>query len=241
MFGPAVKAVAVAVSPAETATFYDAAIVGLRALERREGRPRRFGPEVDARWAGFHGHLGTSARLDLLIRDAAITWPSAFSPAVIFQLPGLASDEPFGPDWEGLAEHVADRTWQRASGHSLDHAAEALGIEAGGVDIGPVAANRRIVVAGGRAVRAVADIFTRDDSLSWSEQVLVVAVRPNVRHFAGLAAPIIGASSATAVIAPSEQPATALRTAGFAGATPIASSDADSAARQFIDTLRAGG
>ncbi|MDX9723008.1 MAG: hypothetical protein RBU37_19820, partial [Myxococcota bacterium] len=35
--------------------FYAAAVAGLRALERRERSPRRFGPDADTRWAAFKG------------------------------------------------------------------------------------------------------------------------------------------------------------------------------------------
>ena len=220
--------------------YYESCLVGLRALELRDGRSRRFGADADTRWAGFRGHLGTAARLDLLVRDAAVTWGAAFSPAAIFQLPGLAADEPFGPDWHGLPEHIVEQVWKAETGDSLDAAAGILGIEGGAIDVGPVPANRRIVVAGGRALRAVADVFAADESISWPEQVLVVAVRPNVRHFAGLVAPLIGASGPTALIVPSDDPTKAVRDAGFAGATPLSSPDADPEARAFVDALPGG-
>ncbi len=73
-------------------SFYAAALAGLRALDGRERRPRRFGPDADARWQNFCGHLSLAERVDLLIRDAAVTWQAAFSPAIVFRLPYLASD-----------------------------------------------------------------------------------------------------------------------------------------------------
>ena len=96
-------------APTERDAFYAASLVGLRALDARERSPRRFGAEADARWAAFRGALGLSDRLDLLQRDAAVTWGEAFSPALAFGLPGLPEDEPFGSDWRGLADDRARR------------------------------------------------------------------------------------------------------------------------------------
>jgi hypothetical protein len=74
--------------------FYAAAISSLRALDRSERSPRRFGPDADMRWASFKGALNDSDRIDFLLRDAAVTWGAGFSPAEAFGLFGLAPDEP---------------------------------------------------------------------------------------------------------------------------------------------------
>ena len=111
--------------------FYEAALLTLRALDDSERVPRRFGGAVDARWEGFAGHLGTAERIDLLVRDAAVTWGAGFSPAGVFKLVGLAADEPFGPDWEPLSERDAKRMWRGvSSAGSLAALAEALGVAA---------------------------------------------------------------------------------------------------------------
>jgi hypothetical protein len=89
--------------------FYAAALLGLRALDERESTPRRFGPDAEARWTQFSGSLGPGDRIDILLRDAAGTWGAAFAPAECFGLFGLADDEPFGPDWEGLDDASAKR------------------------------------------------------------------------------------------------------------------------------------
>ena len=93
-------------------SFYRAALAGLRWLEIVEPTGRRFGPEADARWKGFAGHLTLTDRIDLLLRDAAVVWGAAFSAASVFQLPGLAADEPFGPDWPRTPEESVRGLWK---------------------------------------------------------------------------------------------------------------------------------
>src|SRR5690242_12221615 len=55
----------------ENTSFYEAASLGLRALDARATRSRRFGPDADATWRAFRGELTDGDRLDLLLRDAA--------------------------------------------------------------------------------------------------------------------------------------------------------------------------
>ena len=178
------------VSSEERNAFYQAAYLGLRALDAAERTPRRFGSDADARWRSFQGHLGLSDRLNLLIRDAAVTWTSGFSPAIVFGLSGLASDEPFGPDWTALAEHEAKQLWSDSSRPILALLLEMLEIATGDVDLPRVSAATQLVVAGGVATRAVADHFAAHRELSWSDQVLVVASGPAVRQCAGLVAAV---------------------------------------------------
>ena len=90
------------VSPERRDAFYAAAVAGLRALDARERTARRFGPDADTRWSSFKGALTDADRIDLLLRDAAVTWGAAFSASEVFDLFGLAPDEPFGPDWKPL-------------------------------------------------------------------------------------------------------------------------------------------
>ncbi len=90
-------------------SFYRSALLGLRALDAAGAQRRHFGPEIEATWSAIVGSLRPSDRLDLLIRNAAVASPAAFAPRVIFPLPGLAEDEPFGPEWEapaGLPERL---------------------------------------------------------------------------------------------------------------------------------------
>lgn len=84
------------ISPHQTEAYYKAAILGLRALEAREGRGRRFGPDADARWERFRGKLHGGDRLQILLRDASAPWGVAFAASHVFRLEGVAVDEPFG-------------------------------------------------------------------------------------------------------------------------------------------------
>ena len=70
------------ISAAGVESFYRAVLVGLGWLDAVEAKQRRFGPEVDARWKGFAGHLTATDRIDILLRDAAVVWGTAFAPAV---------------------------------------------------------------------------------------------------------------------------------------------------------------
>ena len=228
---------------AQRDSFYRAAFLGLRALDELESTARRFGTDADARWEGFRGHLGATERLDLLIRDAAVRWGSGFSPATVFGLPGLASDEPFGPDWASLPEHDAHRLWSdlnRPAG--IDAVAEALGMTASHVDLPTISASTRLVVAGGAAIRAVAIRFQGSAELSWSDQVLVVAKKPAFRQLAGLMAPLLGAREPTRLVRPEEDVAGALKAVGFnVGGQGITSDDADGFSTSFVRLATRGG
>jgi hypothetical protein len=223
--------------------FYRAALLGLKALDDMEGSGRRLGPDADARWQGFRGHLGLAERLDLLIRDAAVVWRHGFSPSQVFGLPGLAADEPFGPDWRPLPEHEARRLWRSSmQPTSIGQIAAALGIGVAPVSLPAISASTRLNVAGGAAVLALAEHFAAQPELSWSDQVLVVASTPAVRQLAGLMAPLVRATGPTKILTSSEDVATALRAAGVSpGATPVISDDAAGQDQAFARRAALGG
>jgi len=223
------------ISEASRETFYRGALMGLRYLDRSERLARRFGADADARWEGFRGHLGVGDRLDILIRDAAGKWHAAFSPAEVFALPGLAADEPFGPDWRGLPEDRAEALWSGDLPEpNLAACAEALGIVSTPVEVPPLLPSTHLVVAGGAAILAVGEAFAARPELSWSDQLLVVAEAPTVRHFAGLAAPLLGAQAATRLVFPAEEVAATLDAVDFSvGGHAVISPDASPAARHF--------
>lgn len=223
------------VPPSRRDTFYTAALLGLHVLDSQERTPRRFGPDADARWQGFQGHLGIAERIDLLIRDAAVSWPMGFSPSRIFRLQGLASDEPFGPDWRSLPENVAQMLWSDVSATpDLDDVAAILDIPHEAIDVPQLTPATRLFVAGGAAIRAVAQVFAKSDVLSWSDQVMVVASSPSNRQLAGLVAPLIGALGTATVLTPSEDVGGSLKRAEItAGGVAIVSSDADAASANF--------
>ncbi len=221
-------------------SFYAAALAGLRALEARERSPRRFGPDADARWQSFRGHLELAARIDLLARDAAVRWQAGFSPALVFQLPYLADDEPFGPDWRGLTPTQAEQLWKSTDSQvDLSTCAAMLGVPDIPVPCPMPEPSTRLIVAGGSAVLAVGKRFAARPELSWSDQVLVVADRPANRQLAGLVAPVIGARAATRLTAPAEDVAAALKAVGFGtGGDAVTSDDA---APQALVFARAAG
>ena len=177
-------------SPQDRAAFYGAAVLGLRALDARERTPRRFGADADARWTQFAGALGVGDRIDILLRDAAGTWGAAFSPSECFGFFGLADDEPFGPDWDGIDDHAAKKLLADPSGSpSLDSVAAALGVKAASVVIPPLSPSTKLVVAGGAAFVAVAKAFAENRALSWTDQVVAIADKGAFRQLAKLDVP----------------------------------------------------
>jgi len=232
-------------SPAVAEPFYRAALVGLRVLEAETRR--RFGADADARWKGFAGHLRTIDRIDLLLRDAAVTWGPAFSGALVFQLPGLAPDEAFGPDWPQLTEDAARRLWKTAQaaqpGDLLAQAAAALALQTKEIpDCDGLTPATRLLVTGAGAILAAARAFKEDERLSWAEQVAVIAARPTERQLAGLAAVILGARGHTRLISPDhDSPADAIKQAGLSRVDRLlVSDDADPACRSFAERAAAG-
>jgi hypothetical protein len=234
--------------------FAKAGLIGLRVLDRTEGRGRRFGGEADARWQGFRGHLHDGDRIELLLRDAAVRFHSAFSPAKAFLLPAVAEDDPFGPEWPRLDRNTGRRLWTGATGLDIDADAPSLldqvarALEAqlvDGVTAGEVTPATRLLVSGLGALRATLAAFADNSSLSWTEQVLVVADNPCERQLAGLAAVLLGSSSATRMMAPLAETVTAenaldvLRDAGGTNIDrALVSDDATAGPRRLVELLR---
>jgi len=224
------------ISPAQRTAYYRAAFLGLHALDAAERTPRRFGPDAEARWSGFAGHLDLAERLDLLIRDAAVTWGVGFSPALIFDLPGLAEDEPFGPDWASLPPQEVQRLWASPPGAvSIGDLAEALDVSLSPVNLPQLTPSTRLFVAGGAAVCGVAAHFSGQDELSWPDQVLVVSERPQVLQLGGLVAPIIAARGPSCVTRPADDFTAALKGVGWsAGGQAVVSEDATALEGLFV-------
>ncbi len=216
--------------------FYDAAILGLRALDAREVSPRRFGADADARWSQFAGALGHGDRLDILLRDAAGTWGAAFSPSECFGISGLADDEPFGPDWVGIQDHVAKKMVTDSSRPTtIDEIAEALGVKSAPVVVPPLTPATKLAVAGGAALVAVAKAFAADHTLSWTDQVAVVSSNGAFRQLGGLAAVLVGARGRTIIVRPGTDAASDLRSAGFGHIdAAMVSPDAEPEAAEFV-------
>jgi hypothetical protein len=170
-------------------SFYKAGLLGLRALDAHEGRGLRFGPDADARWSRFCGALHDGDRVDMLMRDAAVTWGPAFAAARVFKLTGVASDEPFGADW--VTPNAGRGRDLLASAPdappTLAACATALGIQAHPVDVPSLRPGRPVVVAGGAAILALAAEFATRTDLDWALQVTVIADAPAHRQLSGLA------------------------------------------------------
>ncbi|MFC4313013.1 hypothetical protein ACFPN2_28275 [Steroidobacter flavus] len=217
----------------QRSAFYRAAVLGLHALDARESTARRFGPDAQTRWTQFAGALGAADRLDILLRDAAGTWGAAFSPAVCFDFFGLAEDEPFGPDWEGIDAVTAKRLLTEKNDASLEQVVSVLGVKPERVAVPPLTPSTKLVIAGGAAIVAVAEAFAADRALSWTDQVLVVAATPAFRQLAGLAAVLLGARARTVLVRPSGSAADLARPAGFAHLdAAVVSADAEAEAAE---------
>lgn len=223
------------VSPKDRDTFYAAALAGLRALDRREGSSRRFGPDADARWQSIRGALNDADRIDLLLRDAAVTWGVGFSPAEAFGLFGLAPDEPFGPDWQSLSAASARRHLESDSDVvDPEKLGVLMGITPVPVPLETPSTSTRLVVAGGAALIAVARAFAERRDLSWSDQVLCVATTARHRQLAGLLAVLVGAGARTRLARPHEDTRATLKAAGFAQVdVAIVSPDAEPECADF--------
>jgi hypothetical protein len=227
------------VTSEERAAFYGAAVLGLRALDARESTPRRFGPDAEARWNQFAGALGAGDRIDILLRDAAGTWGAAFSPSDCFGFFGLADDEPFGPDWGGIDDDAAKRLLTESDRPvTLEHIAYELGANTASVPVPPVTPSTKLVVTGGAAIISVAMVFAENQTLSWTDQVVVVADEAASRQLAGLAAVLLGARGRTALVRPTEGADSALRAAGFAHLdAAVVSPDAEPEAAELARRL----
>jgi len=236
------------VTPEAAEGFYRAALIGLCVLERRAETRRRLGSEANARWEGFAGHLLASDRIDILCRDAAVSWGPAFSAAQAFEFFGLAGDEPFGPDWPGVARGVADRLWDEVEGAGegeldelISRVCRALGIQANEPPkCPPLTPATRIVASGPGAIEVLARAFGRDERLSWSDQVLVVASSPAERQLAGLVAVALGARGPTRLLSPEAAHAAGMKPAHAAHRAGLSSVDlaaiaeeADASCRDF--------
>lgn len=207
-------------APSEIESFYRTGALGLRALETREARGRRFGEHADATWRAFRGNpgeLGDADRLDLLLRDAAALHRAACAPSVVFAIPGLATDEPFGPDWPSAPATLA-RDLVREGTSPIDLKAPAELVEKAATlwhlvpaatasvtdavrSIGPAS---RVVAAGAGAIVALTKHFQGRSDMDLADQVLLVTQRPAERQLFGLAVLALGSTSPTRFLSPGE-------------------------------------
>lgn len=209
--------------------FYRAALVGLAALDKREQRGRRLGPDADARWRAFRGALGEADRLEWLLRDAAVTQPLGFAPRAIFSLVGMTKDEPFGRSWPRLHEPLAIELLSQLPDPPPTNLAAFLNevVSVWGLSPKPLAESAvshlkpasRVVAAGAGAVLALLPLFAERHDFDLADQVLLVADGAGVRQMFGLGAAWLPASRPPSCFGTAElaagPPRAAAHAAGF--------------------------
>ena len=187
----------------------------LRHVEARQTTSRRFGKEADALWSQFRGELTIADRMDLLLRDADAQWPGAFGVRSVFDLAGVAEDEPFGAEWAGLDGVRADEVWRAAGEVDCVKPLDALRAIASSwsftlmdCSVPVVGAAEQVVVAGPSAVAALVGQFLGQEALAWAEQVTVIATSPGHRQLALAGGAILGTTQPVRVLS-HESPALA--------------------------------
>ena len=207
--------------------FLRAAFVALAWLDGSAASPKRLGPTADARWRAFADAPTTVTepdRLALLLRDAAVLHPAAYSARAVFALRGVTDDERFGLWSHELAKRETAPLFRAPPqvGPSalalFDAVAERWGASSAALSrnesLGPTT---RLVLAGVAALRAACERFAQDRALDAGSQWTVVADEPSARHLAGVAAMALGSTRAPRVVTTREasQPRATLVTLGI--------------------------
>lgn len=170
--------------------YVDGALRLLQYVEARRSTGRRFGADADARWSSFRGDLEAVDRIELMIRDADAKWPGDFGARAVFAMQGVAEDEPFGSQWEGLDPVAAEELWRRVKAEAapttvaaaLASIASAWGVKLTAKPSEPVTPTDHLVVVGPSAIAATIEAFAAGAALDWAEQVAVVASAPTRAH-----------------------------------------------------------
>lgn len=233
---------------AQVQQFYRVGVLGLRVLDGRDAARRRFGPDAEARWQLFKGELGDGDRLDLILRDAAVTHPAAFAPRVVFAIDGLAEDEPFGPDWPGpeptaVAGLLAD-DGQAGAGdirRLLQSAAAMWGLQprlVADTELESVGPATSIVAAGPGVVLSLACLFAARSGLDFADQVVLLGDHPGERQLFGLANVMLETTSAVRVLRCDTATEEARAVVGRRVDRFVVSADADDNQRRAIAALQ---
>ncbi|WP_104981129.1 hypothetical protein [Sorangium cellulosum] len=234
-------------------SYYRAAALGLRLLEAREARGRRFGEAAAATWRALGGELEDRDRLDLLLRDAAVSNPLAFSARGVFDLTWLTDDEPFGPSFPQASAGLAAALLREATASPLaaTDPQAVLGAAADAWRLAPLApepalADRlqrvvpatRIVASGARAVAMLAAHANARSDLDLGEQVLLVTDTPAERQMFGFALLLTPSRGRPRVISPAQASAAQARALGFTRCdVSLLSQDAAAPAREAAAAL----
>lgn len=233
-----------------TARFYRCALAGLGVLVQHHQTRDPFSDDANALWSAARGHLTAADRVDLVLSDASVAWPLAFSARDVFALEGLAEDAAFPRDWPGIDPNLAPAATQRTAlpgaGNAVAQASAAVA-EAWGprpaADPTALAAlagaprQQRFVIAG-RAALAAAVARASEGGLNLATQVVLVSERPDERQWLGLAAAAHGARETPLVLrhARAAMPETA---EALGDAKVLVSADADDKARRAAELVQA--
>lgn len=192
--------------------FYATAHAGLGILVRQGLLRDPFDEDNRALWRGVGGHLSEVDHLDLVIADAAVRWPLAFAPVVVFGYAGLADDEAFPPLWPGSDPNLALRRAQGlppSGAHGRDDATAI--VAAGWQKVLPavqpaltakLSVNASVVVGGAQALASVIAWAAADRDVDLGRQVTLVSADPLERQWLGLAAAAQGAQTTPRVLSP---------------------------------------
>jgi len=183
-----------AVDPEGAFAFYRAALPTAFFLDReqRDGE-RLLDDEADAAWRQYGADLPGVVRIDLALKNLAALYPAAFAPGPVFSLPGWYDDDPWGvgfgrPPRDQLEALFRTRAPPSTSTEILDHARVCWGIPPAADPLGSrLSPALQILVAGDRAMAAVAAAMTARVGVEVRSQVLLVSSSAGARHLLGLA------------------------------------------------------
>jgi hypothetical protein len=180
--------------------FYRAAFEGLRFLEQREGRGRRFGEAAHAAWRSLGGEFEASDRIELLLRDAAAQHPLAFGARGVFEMTWLAEDEPFGSEWPPVRAALAETLLRESKGTGETDVAKLVAVAARHWafprptvtpaltdQVARITPASHFLMAGVSAMLAVITAAATRRDLDLGEQALVLTNGPADRQLWGLA------------------------------------------------------
>ena len=222
--------------------YVEGALRLLQYVETRRPTGRRFGVDADARWTAFRGDLETVDRIELMIRDADAEWPGGFGARVVYALPGVPEDEPFGSQWEGLDPVAAEELWRRLKSAAapatvtatLHAIATAWGVALAKHPLEPIASTDHLVVVGASAIAATIEAFAAGTALDWADQVTVIADGPAARQLAAAGTALLNAPRSARVFASTETVTLAKHT------RLVVSADADPTERTAAEAAIAG-
>jgi hypothetical protein len=133
-------------------------------------------------------------RIDLVLKNLAMLYPAAFAPGPVFQLPGWYDDDPWGVGFERPPRDELEALFRQREAPSDATTAIARAREIWGV-ASPAPASfadrltpsSQLLVAGAKAVAAVAAILNARPNHKVRSQVLLVSDSPAPRHLLGIA------------------------------------------------------